>query len=104
MLNFIRPTVETEPLFNDFVIQIVEDRLHLKTYSASEVILDENEKMDSLNVILEGHVLNIDDYAESEDSADGNVYILYPNEILALECIKPIDLSMHYDLDFNFEN
>ena len=57
--------------------------------------------MDSLNVILEGHVLNIDDYADEEDSVEGNVYILYENEILGLECISRKDLSMHHDLDFS---
>ena len=102
LLNFLRPTAETEPLFADFISQLVNDRLHLKTYAANQTILDENEKMDSVDVILEGHVINFDEFGDSDDS-ESNVYILYPNEILGLECIRPIDISIHHDLDFKFD-
>jgi len=52
--------------------------------------------MDQLIVILEGQVVNVDKFGDNDDSdSDGNTYIIYPNEILGLECIRPDDLSLH---------
>ena len=31
------------------------------------------------------------------------MYILYPGEILGLECIPRVDISLHHDLNFNFD-
>jgi hypothetical protein len=52
--------------------------------------------MESLNVVLEGHVVN---YDYSEDSKKQEVYKLYPNEILALEEIPDIRLSMNKNIE-----
>ena len=59
--------------------------------------------MDQLIVILEGQVVNVDKFGDNDDSdSDGNTYIIYPNEILGLECIRPDDLSLHQDFDFDY--
>jgi len=75
----------------------VKERLHLKTYTTGETIYEEGERMDSLNVVLEGHAINYD-ASESDGEADSGVYVLRQNEILALEEIPDIRLSMHEDI------
>ena len=75
---------------------IVKERLHIKTYHTGETIYEEGETMDSLNVVLEGHVINVD--ASQDADGGGDVYILHQNEILALEEIQDIRLSMHEDI------
>ena len=75
---------------------IVKERLHIKSYHTGETIYEEGETMDSLNVVLEGHVVNMD--ASHAADAEGDVYILRQNEILALEEIPDVRLSMHEDI------
>lgn len=44
------------PLFKQLVVSIVDERLHLKTYGTGAMILRESDYLDSLNIVLEGHV------------------------------------------------
>ena len=99
LLSFIRPVNQSEILFAEFVKQIVKERLHLKTYTAGEIIYDEGERMDSLNVVLEGHVVKNDRMQlESDGDTDASAFILRQNEILGLTEIPDIQLSMHDDI------
>jgi hypothetical protein len=50
------PNDETLPLFKELVENIVDERLHLKTYGTGALILREIDDLHSLNVVLEGHV------------------------------------------------
>jgi CRP-like cAMP-binding protein len=54
---FMKPNQETMPLFKEFVEIIVDERLHLKTYGTGAMILREDDSLDSLNIVLEGHVI-----------------------------------------------
>jgi len=75
LINFIQPNVETEPLFQEFVKQLADERLHLKTYGPGNVILSEGEKMDSVYVVLEGHCLNYEG-RECDRDSNSSVYVL----------------------------
>jgi hypothetical protein len=55
--KFIKPSCETKPLFNELVVTLVDERLHLKTYGTNALFLRQDDYMDSLNIVLEGHVV-----------------------------------------------
>ena len=72
--KFIKPNCETKPLFNELVVNIVDERLHLKTYGTNALFLRDNDSMDSLNIVLEGHVV--------QTNRDGTTQIIRGDEII----------------------
>ena len=72
---------------------VVKERLQMHTFSTDELIHKEGDMMDSLNVVLEGHVINYDN-RDPDDIQDSNIYILKQNEVLALEDIPDIRLTV----------
>ena len=69
--SFMFPNGETMPLFKELVENIVDERLHLKTYGTNALFLRESDYLDSLNVVLKGHVV--------QTTKDGTVIIHRPN-------------------------
>lgn len=80
----IKPRTETMPLFQDLISHIVDERLHLKTFGSDTVILDAQEKLDSILVVLEGEVTLTDQ--------SGRETTVLPHQIVGLEKIPTIDL------------
>jgi hypothetical protein len=85
--KFSFPNCETMPLFRELVENIVDERLHLKTYGTNALFLRETDYLDSLNVVLEGHV--------RQTTKDGTVIIHRPNDIIGEEHVSKIHLTMH---------
>lgn len=85
--KFLFPNNETKPLFKELVENIVDERLHLKTYGTGAQFLREGDRLDSFYVVLEGHV--------TQRKSDGTVIIHRPNDIIGEEHISKINLSMH---------
>ena len=76
----------------------------MKTYKSGEIIYHEGERMDQLNVVLEGHVINHDctdnDYHDHDNGESEALYILRQDEILALEEIPDTRLSNNDNIKF----
>lgn len=93
MRKFIKPTCETKPLFNELVFNIVDERLHLKTYGTNTLFLRDNDLLDSLNIVLEGHVV--------QTQKDGTTNIIKADEIIGESHLPQVGLCVHTKLKLN---